>query len=282
MIEQENKNKREKLQWHPAFCSATELELREDKENLEFESEHQLSSSPLKIDLMVIKKKPGIKLKNEIGHIFMTHNIIEYKSPDDQFNIDNYYKCLGYVCFYKSQGETIDSIPVDELTLSLFHDSKPVYLMKNLKKRGYKIIEKYEGIYYIEGDLAVPRQQIIVTEEFGNKHCFLKALSKKFTVEDSIELAKFSESIKSEGDRHNLDSVLQVSFVANNSIYYYLDRENIMRKSFDSFCEIYKDFIDEKIAAKVAAAEAVIREQDEEKIKALEKEIAELKKKLKN
>lgn len=55
-----------------------------------------------------------------------------------------------------------------------------------------------------------------------------------------------------------------------------------MRKSFDSFCEIYKDFIDEKIAAKVAAAEAVIREQDEEKIKALEKEIAELKKKLKN
>lgn len=64
MIEKENKNKREKLQWHPAFCSATELELREDKENLEFESEHQLSSSPLKIDLMVIKKKPGIKLKN--------------------------------------------------------------------------------------------------------------------------------------------------------------------------------------------------------------------------
>ena len=45
-----------------------------------------------------------------------------------------------------------------------------------------------------------------------------------------------------------------------------------MRKSFDSFCEIYKDFIDEKIAAKVAAAEAVIREQDEEKIKAIQEE----------
>ena len=299
----EDEQQKENIQWHPAFCSATELELREDKDNLEFESEHQLSSSPLKIDLMVIKKKPGVKTKNEIGHIFMTHNIIEYKCPDDYFNIDNYYKSLAYVCLYKSLGETVNAIPIEELTLSLFHDSKPVKLMKILEETGHRIIEKYKGIYYVEGNITVPRQQIIVTEEFDNGHCFLKALSKKFTVEDGMELVEYAETAKSEGDKHNLYSVLQVSFLANNSIYDFLDWGKNMRSAFDSFCEIFKDKIDAKIAAKVAAAEAILRKEADDRIKeaddrikeaddrakktearvkALEKEIEELRKKILN
>ena len=81
--------KKQNIQWHPAFCSATELELREDKDNLEFVREHELNTSPIKIDFMVIKKKPGVKIKNEIGHLFRTYNIIEYKSPNDSLNIDS-------------------------------------------------------------------------------------------------------------------------------------------------------------------------------------------------
>ena len=34
--QQENQKKSQKLQWHPAFCSALRLELLEDAENLEF------------------------------------------------------------------------------------------------------------------------------------------------------------------------------------------------------------------------------------------------------
>ena len=33
--QQENQKKSQKLQWHPAFCSALRLELLEDAENLE-------------------------------------------------------------------------------------------------------------------------------------------------------------------------------------------------------------------------------------------------------
>ena len=39
------------IQWHPAFCSAVELELRAYKKYLIYEREHNLSKMPLKIDL---------------------------------------------------------------------------------------------------------------------------------------------------------------------------------------------------------------------------------------
>lgn len=72
-----------KTQWHPAFCSAMKLELKEDKKHLEYYNEYNLNRMPLQIDLLVIKKAAKVELKNEIGKIFKGHNIIEYKSPDD-------------------------------------------------------------------------------------------------------------------------------------------------------------------------------------------------------
>lgn len=51
--------KAEKLQWHPAFCAATELELRQDLDVLELIPEYNLSKKPLQIDLVIIKRWIG-------------------------------------------------------------------------------------------------------------------------------------------------------------------------------------------------------------------------------
>ena len=60
----------EKIQWHPAFYAATELELQEDIEQLELKREYNLSKEPIRIDLLIIKEpNRGMKIKNEIGHI---------------------------------------------------------------------------------------------------------------------------------------------------------------------------------------------------------------------
>ena len=48
--QEKNQKKSQKLQWHPAFCSALHLELLEDAENLEFTDEFQLTEKPLQID----------------------------------------------------------------------------------------------------------------------------------------------------------------------------------------------------------------------------------------
>lgn len=79
-----------KIQWHPAFCAAAELELRSNKGDLEFKREYNLSKKPLQMDLLIIEKRKGVQIQNEIGKIFRGHNIIEYKSPDDGMTIDDF------------------------------------------------------------------------------------------------------------------------------------------------------------------------------------------------
>lgn len=64
-----------------------------------------------RMDLLVIKKLTNVKIKNEIGRIFKRHNVVEYKSPEDELGIDDYYKTVGYACLYKGFGETADQIP---------------------------------------------------------------------------------------------------------------------------------------------------------------------------
>ncbi len=55
-----------KIQWHPAFCSAMELILKEDRDHLEFIREYNLNTKPLEVDLMVIKKPAGYRVSDEI------------------------------------------------------------------------------------------------------------------------------------------------------------------------------------------------------------------------
>ena len=73
-----------KTQWHPPFCASMQLELKEYKSIWEYLMEYALSTKPLLIDLLVIKKLRGIEIENEIGCRFRSHNVIEYKSPDER------------------------------------------------------------------------------------------------------------------------------------------------------------------------------------------------------
>ena len=55
--------------------------------------------------LLIIEKRKGVQIQNEIGKIFRGHNIIEYKSPDDGMTIDDFFKTLGYAFLYIGLGE---------------------------------------------------------------------------------------------------------------------------------------------------------------------------------
>ena len=78
-----------KTQWHPPFCASMQLELKEYKSILEYLMEYALSTKPLLIDLLVIKKLRGIEIENEIGCRFRSHNVIEYKSPDEREYVES-------------------------------------------------------------------------------------------------------------------------------------------------------------------------------------------------
>lgn len=58
----------EKIQWHPAFDAALQIELGEEAKYLTFESEHLLSKKPMQIDVLV-KNEKKVKIRKNIGRI---------------------------------------------------------------------------------------------------------------------------------------------------------------------------------------------------------------------
>ena len=53
----------EKIQWHPAFDAALQIEFGEEAEYLEFDSEHLLSKKPMQIDVL-IKNEKHVKIQD--------------------------------------------------------------------------------------------------------------------------------------------------------------------------------------------------------------------------
>ncbi len=56
----------ESIQWHNAYCAATELELSDNADVLNFHREYILGREPLQVDMLVVLAAKGIEFKNEI------------------------------------------------------------------------------------------------------------------------------------------------------------------------------------------------------------------------
>ena len=83
---------KERIPWHPAFVEAIQMELLEYQDVLEFHPECQLTSEPLRIDCVVIKKAKDVVIKKNIAVIFREWNLLEYKRPGNSLSIANFYK----------------------------------------------------------------------------------------------------------------------------------------------------------------------------------------------
>ena len=230
------------IQWHPGFYGAAELEFISNKGDLEFQREFNLSKEPIRMDLLIIKKLSNIRTKNEIGHIFRKFNVVEYKSHDDALSIDDYYKTVGYACLYKGLGETVDQIPANELTISIFRESYPRELFEAMKNLGLEIKERYPGIYYISGKQALFDTQIVVTKQLDKGiHHILHVLSKNVKEEDVRAFVEKAAQISEPGDRNNVDAVLQVSVSANKEIY------EAIRRCDKVMCEALRELMKEDL-----------------------------------
>ena len=208
------------IQWHPGFYGAAELEFLSNKGDLEFQREFNLSKEPVRMDLLIIKKLADIQIKNELGHIFKKYNVAEFKCPDDALTIDDYYKTVGYACLYKGLGETVDQIPANELTISIFRESYPREMFEAMKNLGMEIKEQYPGIYYISGKQTLFDTQIVVTKQLDKEtHRTLRVLSKHVREEDVRAFVEGAVQMSEPGGRNNVDAVLQVSVSANKEIY---------------------------------------------------------------
>ena len=151
----------EKIQWHPSFDAALQIEFGDEATDLEFDPEHLISKKPMQIDVLV-KNEKHVKLRKNIGRIFRQYNVIEYKSPEDDLDIDDFYKTYAYACLYKSDTESVDLIPADELTITFVCYHYPRNMLHKLEQdRKMAVQQQDSGIYYLIGD-AIPIQLVIV------------------------------------------------------------------------------------------------------------------------
>ena len=245
--------KAEKLQWHPAFCAATELELRQDLDVLELIPEYNLSKKPLQIDLVIIKKMDWKRtLQNEIGHIMRGHNILEYKGPGDELTIDSFFKVIGYASLYKAQGIAVNKIPASEVTVSFFRNAYPKALFQELKKEGYILKKMYPGIYYVRGKVPFPVQVVVTSQLERKAHCSLRVLTTQVEMQDAELFLEQIHYLESKNERSNIDSVLQVSVNANKQVYSLLRRQNEM---CEALRELMKDEIEKELENKLQQGE---------------------------
>ncbi|MBE5841667.1 MAG: hypothetical protein E7304_09690 [Butyrivibrio sp.] len=213
-------NEKQRLDWHSGFEGGLRLCLRKYASDLEIEREHPLSSEPLRIDYLILKKKSGVKINNDIGYGFRVHNIIEYKNPNDMLNVDVLYKIVGYACLYKALGEKVNLIKAQEITVSIFRATKPKKLFKAMASKGIKIVKTRAGVYELNGVIVDIPVRVIVISELQDHELKAISIMKYNADEDSvkeflIEARKYTDPC----DKRYADAVLQVSATVNTELY---------------------------------------------------------------
>lgn len=212
-----------------------ELELREYKQFLTFEREHNLGKKPLQIDLLIIKKKPDTVITNDIADFFLGNNIFEYKSPGDDVNAATFYKALSYACLFNAESTDIEDIYDTDTTISIVREEKPVKLLGQLHKK-YALTKKNDGIYRIDG-MTFP-MQILVTKELDRKsHIWITSLTRTLSREDAQFLLGRCSELDNARDRENADSVVNVTSEANIGLFKEMIQEG------DQMCEELKEML---------------------------------------
>jgi hypothetical protein len=163
--------------WHPAFVQAIESELEDCKNALTFEAEHQLTTEPLRIDVLIIKKPPNFVIKKNIAQIFRSRNVIEYKSPEDSVAIEDYDKTHCYSRLYAA----LNKVDVSEMSVTVVATRHPRKLLGTLKSR-YSVENVHPGIYAVEGDTS-PTQILVSDELLEEGNFWLTNLRNDLTTE---------------------------------------------------------------------------------------------------
>jgi hypothetical protein len=170
----DTQKKNEEIQWHPAFVVAIQGLLIDYSDALEYRLEHPLNEKPLRIDFLVIKKRPDVVIKRQIAEIFRLENILEYKSPTDYLSVNEFHKALARTHLYKALSPKVD---IADMTLSFVCSTHPRELFGHLRKTlGCTVEESHSGIFLVTGAL-LPIQIIDIRKLSEEENLWLQNLS---------------------------------------------------------------------------------------------------------
>ena len=193
----------DRMYWHGIFYEATELELIEYRDDIHIENEHLLSKQALQIDVLVIKKNHDIVIQKNIGKIFKSHNILEYKSLADNLNPDDYNKVIAYGLLYAS----FNSIDIKDVTITFVIPKISPSLWDYLTlHREFKVLDAEQGIYHVVGETFTT--QIIEQKQLSStNNLFLSNIKKDISKHD---IEKMLLSLEAQGSLNHKSRVIQM------------------------------------------------------------------------
>ena len=246
--------RKDALQWHPAFYADIQIEFREEAHKLKFQNEYALSKKPMLIDILAIRKKAGEKIHKNIGRIFRTYNLIEYKSPKDYMSVDDFYKVYGYACFYKADTGQMNEIPAEEITITFVSKNYPRKMIRHLEDtRKYRTEKKEAGIYYVEGDVIAI--QIIVTSQLSpEENLWLYSLTDNLTDPEVTERLLADYNGKEQDNLYS--AVMQVVVQANEKQF----------QGGENMCDALRKIIDEEVDKRVEEVNQRIVEEFDRRV----------------
>jgi len=216
----------DRIHWHEAFYGVLQIELRNYKDILKYMNEYLLSKEALKMDVLIIKKEKDVEIKKNIGRIFKTYNIFEYKSETDYLSVHDYYKVLGYALIYAS----FEKVYIEDVTVSFVVTKHPRELFKYLENvRMLKINRVEDGVYYVIGDII--SIQILESKNLPSKdNLFLKTLGSNISQDDVINILKELEKY---GDINDKDKYIETMMLANKKTFEeVLDMSAVVKELF--------------------------------------------------
>ena len=217
-----------RIQWHPGFFGAAELEFRKNRKDLTFSTEVLLSKKSLQMDMLIVRKQEGTAVKNEIGALFKTYNIVEYKGPGDTLSLADFCKSIAYACLYKAQEDSSGAIPVNGITLTLIREAYPRKLLKELLRLGNRIERHFPGVYYVTGKILFDVQIVVISQPSSEGHIALRMLSQKAERTEIERFLKEASKYTEQSDKNNADAVLQVCASANPVLFEKIREDQIM------------------------------------------------------
>ena len=227
------------IKHHAGFVSGLEVLLWDYRERIDIDTEKWLSTGGIRMDVLILKKDPEVEIPFDIGRIFKGHNIVEYKRPDDELNIDVFAKVMAYVHLYKSQGKAVDSIPYNDVTATIYRHTYPREAFRMLKEHGAKIEEASPGVHYVTG-MGPFTVQILVGRELDPKeYAMFRVLKPGASDEDIRNFKDMALRNTDAAFQKSVDNIFQVSISANKESYARLMKED------PEMCEAMRDLMKE-------------------------------------
>lgn len=90
------------------------------------------------------------------------HNII-VRWRNVQHEVDRYYEYMSTALHYKSRGTDDNRIPIEDISLSICSEEKPMQLFRYFREKQYRIMNISAGLFYIYKDGQIDTQVVITS-----------------------------------------------------------------------------------------------------------------------